>query len=308
MKITIAGGTGLIGKELVNDLSREGHHITVLSRSPENYRDQFAENVRLVYWDGRSVGDWAAHVDGVDAVVNLAGESISGAGFLPDRWTADKKQRIQESRLAAGRTLTMAVEAADTKPDVFIQTSAVGYYGSTGDTVVTETSPPGTDFLASVCVDWENSSIGVEALGVRRVLTRIGLVLSTEEGALPRLLLPFRLFVGGTFGKGDQWWSWIHIYDTVRAIRYSIMSETIQGPVNITSPHPVTNREFGRVLGRVLDRPSIMPVPAAALRIGLGEVASTVLEGQRVMPQLLLDNDFRFLYPDLDMALKNLIQ
>jgi len=161
MKIVISGGTGLIGKELINDLIAEGHKIAVLSRSIKKYQDLFDENVDLVYWDGRGAGEWVAHFDGADAVVNLAGESISGEGFLPDRWNADKKKRISNSRLEAGQAIGQAIEAVDHDPGVFIQSSAVGYYGSTGNVFVTESSPPGDDFLASVCVDWESSTSAV---------------------------------------------------------------------------------------------------------------------------------------------------
>jgi hypothetical protein len=305
--MVIAGGTGLIGRELVHDIAEEGHQITVLSRSPKDYRHMFSEEVDLVYWDDRSAGEWVSHIEGVDAVVNLAGESISGAGFLPDRWSADKKKRIRESRIAAGKALVMAIEAAENKPRVLVQASAVGYYGSTGDTLVTESSPSGGDFLASVAQDWEASTELVEGMGVRRVVARIGLVLSTEDGALPRLLLPSRLFAGGWFGSGDQWWSWVHIADVVSALRFLVEDDVAQGPVNVTAPNPLTNREFGKALGRALNRPSVMPVPAFALRAALGEVASTVLEGQRAIPKRLLEMDFAFRFPDIDSALNNLV-
>jgi len=285
----------------------DGHEAIILSRSPEKYDDVFGEHVQLVYWDGRNTGDWVTHVEGADAVVNLAGESISGSGFLPDRWSADKKQRILDSRVAAGKVLAAAVGTANRKPDVLIQVSAVGYYGSTGDTVITESSPPGQDFLASVTVDWESSTEAVEAMGVRRVIARLGLVLSTEDGALPRLLMPSRLFAGGWFGSGEQWWPWIHINDTVRALRFLIENEVAKGPFNITAPNPVTNRDFGKALGRTLNRPSVMPVPAFAMRMALGEVASTVLEGQRAIPKRLQEKDFTFRFADIDAALHNLI-
>ena len=307
MKIVVSGGTGLIGKMFTQDLAGDGHDVVVLSRSPKKYGDMFGENVRLVYWDGRSAGEWVSHIDGADAVVNLAGESISGSGFLPDRWSTEKKQRILESRLTAGEALTKAVEAADSKPDVLLQASAVGYYGSTGDELITESSPPGDDFLALVTVDWEASTEAVEALGVRRAIARIGLVLSTEDGALPRLLLPSRLFAGGWFGSGKQWWPWVHIKDTIRALRFLIENDAANGPYNITAPNPVTNRDFGKALGQALGRPSAIPVPGFALRTALGEVASTVLEGQRAVPQRLQELDFTFRFEELDTALNDLI-
>lgn len=308
MKIIISGGTGLIGSLLVKEMAADGHELIVLSRSPQKYTDMFGENVQLVQWDGQSSGEWAAHMDGADAVVNLAGESISGSNFLPDRWTAKKKQRILDSRIAAGHALVKAVEAAESKPKVLIQSSAIGHYGHTGDTVITESSPAGEDFLAAVTQDWESSTAAVEDLGVRRVIARTGLVLSTEDGALPRLLLPTRLFVGGWFGNGKQYWSWIHINDAVWALRFLIENESAQGIFNVTAPNPVTSKEFGKALGRALNRPSIMPVPAFAMRLALGEVASTVLEGQRVMPQRLEEMDFAFRYADIDAALNQLLQ
>jgi uncharacterized protein (TIGR01777 family) len=307
MEIVVSGGTGLIGRMLIKDLAGDGHDVVVLSRSPKKYGDMFGENVRLVYWDGRNTGDWANQIDGADAVVNLAGESISGSGFLPDRWSAEKKQRILESRLAAGEALAKAVEAADSKPDVLLQASAVGYYGSTGDMLITESSPPGDDFLASVAVDWEASTEAVEAMGVHRTIARIGLVLSTEDGALPRLLLPSRLFAGGWFGNGKQWWPWVHIKDTIKALRFLIENDAAKGPYNVTATNPVTNREFGKALGQALGRPSAIPVPAFALRTALGEVASTVLEGQRAVPQRLQELDFTFRYADIETALGDLI-
>ena len=307
MKIVVSGGTGLIGRMVVQDIAGDGHEVVVLSRSPKKYGDMFGENVRLVYWDGRNNGEWVNQIDGADAVVNLAGESISGSGFLPDRWSTEKKRRILESRLAAGEALAKAVEAAANRPDVLLQASAVGYYGSTGDALITESSPPGDDFLALVTIDWEASTEAVDAMGLRRVIARIGLVLSTQDGALPRLLLPSRLFAGGWFGSGKQWWPWIHINDTIRALRFLIENEVAVGPYNVTAPNPVTNKEFGKALGQALGRPSAIPVPGFALRTALGEVASTVLEGQRAVPQRLQELDFTFHYVDIDAALNDLI-
>ena len=307
MRTVITGGTGLIGRELVRRLASDGHQVVILSRNPQNYRKMFGENVQLIQWDGRSMGDWVRHIEAADAVVNLAGESISGVNFLPDRWSVDKKKRIRESRISTGRALVEAIEKVEIKPRVLIQASAVGYYGSTGDALITESSPPGDDFLASVTKEWEASTAPVEALGVRRVVVRIGLVLSTEDGALPRLLLPSRLFAGGWFGSGDQWWPWIHIVDVVSAIQVLIENSAAHGVVNVTAPNPVTNKEFSKALGRVMNRPSLVPVPAFALRTALGEVASTVLGGQRAIPQRLQEMDFVFQYTDIDVALHDLV-
>lgn len=211
------------------------------------------------------------------------------------------------SWIAAGEALLKAIEAVENKPDLLIQASAIGYYGSTGDNLVTESSPPGDDFLASVTLDWEASTEWVEAMDVRHIVARIGLVLSTEDGALPRLL-PSRLFAGGWFGSRDQWWPWVHIADVISALRFLIESDAIHGPVNVTSPNPLTNKEFGKALGRAMNRPSVMPVPAFALRLALGEVASTVLDGQRAIPRRLLETGFVFRFPEIDSALNNLLR
>lgn len=307
MRIVITGGTGLIGRELARKLAADGYEVVILSRSPQKYRGMFGEHIRIAQWNGRSIGEWVKEIDGAEAVVNLAGESISGSNFIPDRWDTEKKRRIRESRVSVGRVLVEAVETVEKRPQVFIQASAVGYYGSTADALITESSPPGDDFLATVAVDWEASTEPVEALGVRRVVARIGIVLSTEEGALPRLLFPTRLFAGGWFGSGNQWWSWIHIADVVGAMKFLIENEPARGPVNLTAPNPVTNKEFGKALGRAMKRPSLIPVPAFALRIALGEVASTVLEGQRVVPQRLLEMEYPFLYDEIDEALNALL-
>ena len=307
MKIVISGGTGLIGKALVHDLEQDDHQIIILSRSPKKYQNEFSENVILAKWDGRSMGEWAEHMNAADAVVNLAGESISGEQFIPDRWNTEKKKRILKSRTNAGQALVAAIEAVDNKPKVLVQASAVGYYGATGDALVTETSPPGQDFLASVTRAWEASTEAVEALGVRRVVARIGLVLSLAGGALPRLVFPTSLFAGGWFGSGDQWWPWIHIDDSVSALRFLIEEELAHGVFNLTAPDPVTNKEFGQALGRVMNRPALVPVPGFALRIALGEVASTILDGQRAIPQHLMEMGFGFRFPEINEALEDLL-
>jgi uncharacterized protein (TIGR01777 family) len=305
MKVVITGGTGLIGKRLVEDLARDGHQVSVLSRSPRTHSQTFGTNVKVVQWDGRNPGPWVAELEGTDAVINLAGESIAGEGVLPERWTGAKKKRIRDSRRDAGWALVNAIRAASSKPAVFVQASAVGYYGSTGDTLITESSPAGKDFLASVCVDWEASSKPLEAMGVRRVVARIGLVLAEDGGALPRILLPFRLFTGGWFGSGQQWWPWIHIADTVRALRFMIENEAIAGPVNVTAPKPVRNKSFSQAVGRTLNRPAAVPVPAFAMQLALGEAAATVLEGQRAMPMALQDAGFVYRFSDIDAALND---
>ncbi len=241
-------------------------------------------------------------IDGADAIINLAGENI-GSG----RWTDEHKRRILESRLNVGRALVQAVEVATHKPRVIIQASGVGYYGSSGDEEITEEVPPGHDFLAQVAVEWEASTAPLETLGVRQVVIRTGVVLSTAGGALPRMLLPFRLFAGGRLGSGRQWFPWIHIADEVGAIRFLIENETASGPFNLTAPVPLSNAEFSHLLGERLRRPALMPTPAFALRLIFGEMATVILDGQRAIPRHLLQLGFTFQFPEAGSAIRELL-
>lgn len=306
MRVIITGGTGQIGRALVQELIFGGYEVVVLSRRPAQVSG-LPPRVEVAAWDGRTAQGWGHLADGALAIVNLAGENLAGAGFLPARWTAERKQLIRESRLNAGRAVVEAVAQAQLKPRVVVQASGIGHYGNRGDEVLTEAAAPGADFLARLTVEWEASTAGVTAAGVRHVSIRSGVVLSPTEGALARLLLPYRFFVGGPFGSGRQWLAWIHPADEVAAIRFLIEHPQASGPFNLCAPQPLTNAEFGRVLGRVLGRPSWLPVPAFALRLALGEVASTVLEGQRAIPQKLLDLGFRFRFPDAESALRDLL-
>jgi uncharacterized protein (TIGR01777 family) len=308
MKVVVAGGTGLIGRSLIASLAKDGHEIVVLSRRPSHNQSLFPNNVSFQQWDAINDGDWVSSINGAQTVVNLAGENLAGKKFLPDRWTDSKKRRVRESRVNSGRAITGAIEMAGDKPDVLIQSSAVGYYGIRGDEVINETGSAGSDFLATVQIDSENSTADVETLGVRRVISRTGLVLTTEGGPLlPRLILPFKLYGGGYFGSGKQWWSWVHIVDEVRAIRFLIENDAASGPVNVTSPNPVTNKEFGKALGRVMGRPSFVPVPGFAMRMIAGEAAVMILDGQRVVPEKLLELGFTFRFPDVEEALRDLV-
>ncbi len=303
MRVIIAGGTGLIGRALARSLVADGHQVAVLTRRPEPRPGGLPGEVALVAWDGRTIQEWAQQLEGADGVVNLA-----GAGLADQRWTPERKRIIRESRIQPGKVLAQAVEQASQRPKVFVQASAVGYYGPCGDEVVTEEHPPGDDFLARLCVEWEASSASVEALGVRRAIIRTGVVLSREGGALPRMVLPVRLFVGGPLGSGRQYLPWIHIADHVRAVRFLLEQEGASGPYNLTAPNPVTNREFMRLLGRVLGRPAFLPVPALALRILFGEMATVLLDGQRAVPQRLLEAGFAFRFPQAAEALQDLLE
>jgi uncharacterized protein (TIGR01777 family) len=293
---------------LVAKLDGQGHEVTVLSRRPESKRGLIPARVQLAKWDAQSAEGWGHLAEGADALLNLAGENLAGEGLIPTRWTKARKQKIMDSRVQAGRAVVRAVEAAADKPKVVIQASAVGYYGARLDEPLTEAARPGADFLARVCVEWERSSQPVEALGVRRAIIRSGVFLSPQSGALARLLLPFRFFVGGPMGSGNQWLSWIHPQDEIEAILYLIKHEGAQGPFNLCSPVPVTNRTFAKRLGRVLRRPAFFRIPGFLLRAALGEVASTVLEGQRALPQALQDLGYDFRFPQIEPALRDVLQ
>jgi hypothetical protein len=306
MRVIITGGAGFIGRALAADLARAGYEVVALSRSPEKATGLPA-GARAERWDGRTAAGWGPLADGALAIVNLAGENLAGGGFLPARWTPERKQLIRRSRLDAGRAVVEAVQAAQARPAVVIQSSGIGYYGTRKDGLLTEADEPGTDFLAALSVEWEASTAPVGSLGVRHVSIRSGVVLSPTEGALYRLLLPFKLYAGGPMGSGRQGFSWIHPADEIAAIRFLLENPAARGPFNLCAPAPLTNAQFGKAIGRVLGRPSWLPVPAFAMRLALGEVASMVLEGQRATPRKLLDLGFRFRFPDAESALRDLL-
>ncbi|MBS3787197.1 TIGR01777 family oxidoreductase [Candidatus Bipolaricaulota bacterium] len=304
MRVIVTGGTGLIGKELVKELSANGHEVVVLSRSPESKRVPC--DAKLVKWDAESAEGWQKWVEESEAIVNLAGENIAGKGLIPDRWTPSKKSRILNSRLKAGEAVNEAIESADDKPRVLIQASAIGYYG-TGGEEVTEADPPGGGFLGETARKWEGVTRPVEKMGVRRAVIRTGIVLSSEGGVLPRLQLPYKFFLGGPMGTGRQWYSWIHLGDEVRAIRFLLENEKAEGPFNLTAPNQKRNNQFVRELGKVMGRPSYLRVPGFLFRSLLGEAAKLVLEGQKVRPERLEELGFEFNYPVLSSALEDLL-
>lgn len=306
MRVIITGGSGLIGSALVASLVNPGHEVIILSRDPERVRG-LPPGAQAVAWDAKTAGGWGALADGAGAIVNLAGESIKGRGFLPSRWTRRRKQLIRQSRIDAGRAVVEAIRAAKRKPGLLVQASAVGYYGPRGDEPVTEDASPGNDFLASVCLDWEASTAEVETMGVRRAVVRTGIPLTMTGGAFPLLALPFRLFAGNTFGSGRQFYPWIHFKDYVAALVFLIANEKTKGAFNLSAPNPVTNREFSRTLGRVLHRPVWAPVPRFALQLALGDVATVVMDGQRAEPRRILDDGFKFKFPQLEPALADLL-
>ena len=308
MRVVITGGTGLIGRALAANLAADGHEVIVLSRSPER-APHLPDGVQVERWDARTAEGWGHLADGAAAIVNLAGASLAGEGFFPTRWTPERLRLIRESRLHASRAVVEAVAQAEQKPRVVVQSSTVGYYGYHGDEILTEEAGPGDDWAARfVAQEWEPSTLPVEEMGVRRVVIRSGVVLSTEDGALPRLLLPFRLFAGGPMGSGKQWYSLIHIQDHARALRFLIETEEARGAFNLTSPNPVTNGALAKLIGRIMGRPAFIPVPGFAMRLAFGEVADVVLKGQRVVPKRLLDLGFEFRFPTAEAALEDLLR
>jgi uncharacterized protein len=292
--VAVTGAGGLVGSALVSTLRASGHRvIPLVRRAPRAGEDALG-------WDPSS-GSITPAAPALDAVIHLAGESIMGL-----RWTAAKKQRIRESRTAATRLLVQTLVRLPRPPAVLISASAIGYYGSRGDEVLTEDSRPGIGFLADVARDWEAATAAAIAHGLRVVNPRIGVVLSARGGALAKMLTPFRLGVGGVVGDGTQWMSWIALDDVVGAIRHALATESLRGPVNAVAPEPVTNAELTRTLGRVLRRPTLVPLPTFAARMAMGEMADALLlASQRVVPARLQASGYVFRRPSLEGALRS---
>jgi uncharacterized protein (TIGR01777 family) len=297
MKIVIAGGTGFLGRPLVAALLSAGNEVVILSRS---FRAHAPAGARVVSWDPqRGGGPWTTEVDGAGAVINLAGEPIAER-----RWTAARKRRIEDSRVEATRRLAEAIGEAAAPPPVFVSGSGVGFYGPCGSEVVTEETGAGNDFLAGVCRRWEAQAVAASSTRTRVVCIRTGLVLAGDGGALPRMLPPFRFGVGGRIGNGRQYWPWIHRQDWINLVRHVLQSPVAVGALNATGPEPVTNREFVAQLGRTLGRPAVVPAPAFALKILLGEMAGALLlSGQRAIPARATELGFQFAYPTVAQAL-----
>jgi uncharacterized protein len=296
MNILIAGGTGFIGSALTRSLLADGHRVVILTRSPQRMR--LPQGAQAAGWDGRTTSGWLEVFSEMDAVINLAGATI---GQWP--WSAERKKVLLNSRVDAGVAIAQAFQQAVKKPGLLMQASGVGYYGSRENTPLNEDAPAGKDFIASLAVEWEASTRMVASLGVRCVTMRTALVLG-ENGILPLMALPVRLFLGGPLGSGQQGVSWIHIDDQVRAIRFLLENEKARGVYNLSAPNPLSNADFMRFLAQALRRPCWLPVPAFALRIVLGEMSTLLLDGQFVIPQRLVNQGFTFKYEHVLEAFK----
>ncbi len=295
MNILITGGTGFIGSALSRELSNSGHKVIIASRRKTPPK---LKNIEIVRWDIQTSLS-SEIMSGIDAVINLAGESlISGC------WTKRRKERIMSSRVNTTRLLVESMKSANPKPKVLISVSAVGYYGPHGDEYVTEDFPPASDFLAEVCKAWEKEALKAQELGVRVVITRFGVVLESDGGALSKMAIPFKFFLGGHLGSGQQWFSWVHREDLIGFMKYALENESVSGHFNLTSPQPVTNKEFCSALGKALNRPSWFHVPAFMIKLTLGEVGKVLLTGQRVLPEKALKAGYQFKYPEINKALK----
>ena len=305
MKVAITGATGFVGSRLVEVLQQEGDTILVLSRYPERARRFFPKetfpNVEFVAYNPKKSGDWQQSVAGCDGVVNLAGAPIAET-----RWTPDRKTEILESRQLGTQKIVEAIAQANPKPQVLINSSAIGYYGTSETAIFDETSPPGNDFLAQVCQAWETEAQKVKDSGTRLVIIRTGIVLGMG-GAIGKMITPFKMFAGGPIGTGRQWFAWIHRDDLVNLIITALRRSELEGIYNATSPNPVRMAEFCQTLGQVMHRPSWLPVPGFALELLLGDAAKVILEGQQVLPKRTLASGFTYKYPTLKPALEQIL-
>ena len=296
MKILLSGSHGLVGSALSKALQSDRHDVTALVRYATH------EGSADVEWDPERDSITLSRLEGFDAVIHLAGESIA------ERWNEEKKRRIRDSRVKGTKLISRSIAELKHPPQVFISASAIGYYGNRGDEVLTEESAADDDFLARVCVDWERATIAATEKGIRTVNLRFGVILAKQGGALAKLLTPFRMGVGGRVGSGKQWMSWIALDDVVKGIKFVLTNEAVKGPINFVAPNPVTNAEFTKTLGKALSRPTLFPMPEFGVRLAFGEMGEALLlSSQRVMPRRLLDSDYGFQYSALEPALRAIL-
>lgn len=301
MIILVVGGTGFVGSKLRHELVLTGHEVIVLTRDESRAQSILGSSIKVFAWDDLKSKQAVDLLKNVECVVNLAGESIGNS-----HWTKKKKERILNSRIDTTREIISAIESQLLNPKILVNASAIGFYGPCGDEEISEYAGAGKDFLANVCKAWEEEAFKAEKLGLRVSTVRIGLVLG-KGGALDKMTLPFKFFMGGTIGVGTQWVSWVHIDDLVKLIRFVIETNSISGPVNAAAPQPVNMQEFCKLLGKVMNRPSWLNVPGFMLRIILGEMSGMLLNGQRVMPKKILQAGYNFKFPTLKDALEDIL-
>ena len=303
MRILIIGATGFIGRELMNELASAGHQPVAVSRNAGKAREILGNEVDIIEWDGLSPAVLADHIAEADAIVNLAGESIASG-----RWTKRRKKQLLDSRIRTGRLVTEAIRLSASKPEVLVQASAIGYYGTPVEKPAGEDHQEGTGFLAGLTREWESSVSDADTLVQRIIMIRTGLVLGKNDGLLPKMLLPFRFYLGTVLGSGRQWMSWIHILDEVKAIRFLVENESSTGPYNLTAPEPVSMKFFIKSLGKTIGKPAWIRIPAFFLKIALGEMArETILSSQNIYPDKLLKEGYIFKYHNISKALRNLL-
>jgi uncharacterized protein (TIGR01777 family) len=302
-KIVITGATGLIGKKLCEKLIREDNELTIFTGNSAKAKELIGGAKEYIFWDYNKPEEWKNYINDKDAVIHLAGASIAGR-----RWSEEYKKKILDSREISTVNLVKAIKESNQKPGLLISASAVGYYGNAGDEILTEESKNGNDFLANVCRIWEEEAGKVEEAGVRRVSIRTGIALSSEGGAFKKMLLPFRMFIGGHLGSGKQWFPWIHIDDLIKIYIYALENSSVNKIINAVSPNLVQAKELAKLIGKKVHRPSLFPVPLFALKLVVGEAAESIVASQRVIPKKLLGSGFKFNFENIEQALNDLLK
>jgi uncharacterized protein len=304
-RIIITGATGLIGKKIIALLIKNGYSIVVFTRNVRFAKDKIVnDDVEFVCWDyTKPIDDIIECIDGSYSIINLAGASIGGK-----RWNSEYKKVLFDSRILTTKKLIEAISKCINKPESLVNSSAIGYYGINGEEICNEESKPSNDFLAKLCIEWENEAMRADKMGIRTVVIRAGIVLDKNEGALNKLLTPFKFFLGSHQGNGKQWVSWIHIDDLVNLYLLSIENKNIKGALNGTAPEPVTNKTFCKAIGKVLKRPSYFPVPSFILKIAIGKFSKYLLTGKKVIPKKAIRNGYKFRFIEIENALSNLLK